>query len=286
MIQYKNKMKNLFTVNEINHLINDKEREIVDKKMDFKSYLENFGESSKPSSIPGESGDSDLPEEFDWRNVYPQCFSTPQNQGTCGSSYAFAASFSLESRMCIKGEGNYKFRLSQQYIISCDDKNSKCLGDNLQNTWSFLENYGTSTYDCKPYVSGDSSVPDCTETCSNKIEPFIKYRAIKGSFWMSNYSEHIKENIHNYGPISTIMEVYEDLYLFRSKEVYQHKIGKENNYQAFTITGWGVDKKNNNREYWNLRNSWGTEWGNEGYFKVYFNDLDVNQYSCASLPMV
>lgn len=265
-----------------NHLLTEAELVHLNKK----STEEVFLEASPLNEIEkSATGGFALPEYFDWRDFYPQCFYAPYNQGDCGSCYSFSATFSLESRMCIKGKGLYSYRLSQQDIISCDNNNNKCFGDTIVNTYKYLENYGTCSYDCKPYVSGNLTIPPCSYSCSNRFEPFIRYRALKGSFWASNSIDDIKANLYSYGPLSTFMQTYEDMSLFKSNGVYEHKYGKQTDYHAIVIIGWGKDKIRN-REYWIIRNSWGTDWGDNGYFKVYFNDMEINSYVCGSLPLI
>lgn len=265
-----------------NHLLGEAELLYINKKKTEEVFLEAtpLNEIEKSST-----GGIILPEYFDWRVIYPQCFYPPLNQGDCGSCYTFSSSFSLESRMCIKGKGLYRYRLSQQDILSCDVNNNKCFGDTIVNTFKFLENYGTCSSGCKPYVSGNLSVPSCAYSCANRFEPFIRYRATKNSFWASNSIDEIKANLYSYGPLSTMMQTYEDMSLFKSNGVYEHKYGKQTDYHAIALIGWGKDKIKN-REYWILRNSWGMDWGDNGYFKVYFNDLDSNNYVCGSLPMI
>jgi len=274
------KYEDVFKYNGANHLISEQDKEKITTQ-NPELYLESNTISTSGKLRSGIS----IPDQFDWRDYYPQCFYPPRNQGECGSCYSFSATFSLESRMCIKGRGQYLYKLSQQDVVSCDYKNKKCFGDTIVNTYEYIENYGTCSYDCKPYVSFDMSVPSCQYSCVNKSEPFIRYRALKGSFWASNSINDIKENLYSYGPLSTFMETYEDMHLFKSTGVYQHRIGKQTDYHAIVIIGWGVDKVNN-KEFWILRNSWGTDWGDNGYFRVYFNDLQINDYVCGSLPMI
>jgi len=265
-----------------NHLLGEADLEHLNKKKIEEAFLDitPFNEIEKSST-----GAVIVPEYFDWRDVYPQCFYPPIDQGDCGSCYSFSASFSLESRMCIRGQGKYIYRLSQQDIISCDSNNQKCFGDTIVNTFTYLENFGACSYDCKPYVSGNLTVPPCTYSCANRFEPFVRYRAMKNSFLASNDIEQIKQNLYSYGPMSAFMQTFEDMSLFKSQGVYEHKVGKQTDYHAIVLIGWGKDKIRN-REYWVIRNSWGSDWGDKGYFKLYFNDYEINSYVCASQPMI
>ena len=260
--------------NATNHLVSQEDL----SKLNIQSQENIFLDTVQDNKI-------ELPEYFDWRNIYPRCFYPPRSQGTCGSCYSFSASFALESRFCIKSRGAFPLRLSMQDIISCDSKNRKCFGDTIVNTWDYLENYGTCNYDCKPYISKDLYVPSCKFTCVNKFEIFARYRAMKGSFWASGDQQVIKDNLMKYGPLSVTMQTYEDMHLFNSDDVYEHKYGKLGDFHAVNIIGWGRDRSRN-REYWIVRNSWGEKWGDQGYFKAYFGDLKIDEFACGSLPMM
>lgn len=262
-----------------NHFISEDDKERLNKNLNsYKAFLniDSNIEMAEPKK---------LPESFDWRLVYPICFYTPRQQGDCGSCYSFSATFALESRMCIKSFGKFPIRLSQQDLLSCDNKNQKCFGDTIVNTYSYLENYGVCSYNCKPYVSGNLFMPPCTLKCVNPSESFTRYRAYLNSFWASNDIDEIKNNLMNLGPLSTYMQTYEDMHIFRGPGIYEHKIGKQTDYHAIVIIGWGKDIRKG-KEYWILRNSWGESWGDKGYFKVYFNDLEINEFVCASSPMI
>lgn len=66
------------------------------------------------------------------------------------------------------------------------------------------------------------------------------------------------------GPVEVLFFVYEDFYAYKNG-VYQHKTGKNLGGHAVKILGWGVEK---NQPYWLVANSWGTEWGDKGFFKI------------------
>jgi hypothetical protein len=78
----------------------------------------------------------------------------------------------------------------------------------------------------------------------------------------------IRRDIYKFGPVSTAMEVYPDFYTFdhKSGKVYQSDyVGGRQSGHAVVIDGWGEE---NGVKYWWVRNSWGKEWGFEGYFKM------------------
>ena len=53
--------------------------------------------------------------------------------------------------------------------------------------------------------------------------------------------------------------------LFHCPGVYQHVNGKMLGGHAIRILGWGIE---NDTPYWLIANSWNTDWGNNGFFKI------------------
>ena len=69
------------------------------------------------------------------------------------------------------------------------------------------------------------------------------------------------------GPVQAVMEVYTDFFMYGSG-VYQRTNMASTTvvgYHAVRIVGWGND---GSVRYWRVANSWGTEWGEEGFFRI------------------
>jgi C1A family cysteine protease len=225
-----------------------------------------------------------LPAEFDWRKVRPECLTPIKNQAFCGSCYSFSVTAALESRLCIASQGKVKVELSQQDIISCDNNNMKCKGDRLDNTWKYLENYGTCTLQCKPYDSANGELPPCRRSCKSMLTPYVKYKARAGSWRFLTTVDQIKAEVYTNGPVSAGMATFEDFQFYKG-DIYIHTSGRQTDHHAVVILGWGYDARYRS-EYWILRNSWGETWGERGYFKILFGNYEVNNMCNASLPLV
>jgi cathepsin B len=85
--------------------------------------------------------------------------------------------------------------------------------------------------------------------------------------------------IQNNGPVETTFYVYGDFYNYRSG-VYSHVSGLYYGMHAVKVIGWGVS---NGVNYWIAQNSWGTSWGESGYFRIKFGEVSFDQtmYACA-----
>lgn len=67
--------------------------------------------------------------------------------------------------------------------------------------------------------------------------------------------------------------------------VYQHVVGKNLGIHAIKLLGWGVE---NGTEYWLVANSWNSDWGDDGSFKILRgkNHLGIEYEVVAGLPSV
>jgi C1A family cysteine protease len=225
-----------------------------------------------------------LPYEFDWRKERPECITSIKDQLYCGSCYSFSVTGALESRFCIASNGKMKPELSQQDIVSCDANNHKCRGDRIDNTWKYLETVGTCSLACKPYTSHHGDVDSCDSHCSNPNVPFYRYKAKAGSWRIMNNPTQIKQEIFTKGPVSAGMATFEDLWTYKGG-VYIHTAGNPTDHHAIVLVGWGYDFQYK-CEYWIVRNSWGTTWGENGYGKVLFGMYEINEMVNASDPLI
>lgn len=98
-----------------------------------------------------------LPESLDWREK--GFVTTPRNQRSCGSCYAFSIAMSIEGQV-FRRTGRL-IELSEQQIVDCSTVlgNHGCGGGSLRNTLRYLEStQGIMRAEDYPYVS---AVSDC-----------------------------------------------------------------------------------------------------------------------------
>ncbi len=209
-----------------------------------------------------------IPYEFDSRQKWPNCVKLPNNQGSCGSCWAFASTSVLSDRFCIASNGKVNIRLSPQHLVSCVDLALGCHGGLPPITWTYLSFWGVVTEQCRPYTSSGGNVEKCNKKeCANPNVQFKKYKA--KYFYPLLTINQIKKDIMKNGPVETGFLVFDDFYFYRGGIYTKTKGAKLEGAHAVKIVGWG---KEDGVDYWIVANSWGSSWGERGYFRIKFRE--------------
>jgi len=230
----------------------------------------------------------DLPANFDAREQWPNCVSAVLDQGRCGSCWAFSAVTSMTSRFCIHGKTtmNQTEELSAQYLLDCNRVGQAgCNGGDTFAAYNYIEQSGVDSLTCTPYTSGTSgSIQTCPTTCKSgdrvpKLYQGVSHYSLVKPGDIKGTVQVTQEELFKNGPLSISFLVYSDFMTFfqaTPKGIYKHKTGGALGGHAVKLVGWGVE---NGVEYWTIANSWGTMWGDHGFFKIVrgINDCTVEQ---------
>ena len=216
------------------------------------SDVDSLGPSESFSSL-------DLPKAYNW------CESggcTPvKDQGNCGSCWAFGTVGPLESNILIKD--GLTMDLSEQYLVSCNEENWGCNGGwwaHDYHEWKIPLNEsdaGAVYEDGFPYTAND-------DPCN---PPHAHHEKIISWHYIGNPNpyvvpsvEAIKQAIYDYGPVSAAVCVNPDFQSY-TEDIFSSKCRKINH--AIVLVGW-----NDYDGYWILKNSWGPDWGENGYMRI------------------
>uniref|UniRef100_A0A8R1EF30 Pept_C1 domain-containing protein n=1 Tax=Caenorhabditis japonica TaxID=281687 RepID=A0A8R1EF30_CAEJA len=225
-----------------------------------------------------------IPATFDSRSAWPECKSIKQirNQATCGSCWAFGAAETISDRICIETKGAQQPIISPDDILSCCGSScgNGCEGGYPIQALRWWDSKGVVTggdykgAGCKPYpiapcTSGscpESKTPSCSLSCqSGYSTAYAKDKHFGTSAYaVAKKVASIQTEIHENGPVEAAFSVYEDFYKYTSG-VYKHTAGKYLGGHAIKIIGWGTESGS---PYWLVANSWGTDWGESGFFKI------------------
>lgn len=211
-----------------------------------------------------------LPEFWDWRDVNGINYvSSIRNQGSCGSCYAFASMAMLESRIRVLTNNSQTPVLSTQEIVSCSPYAQGCEGGfPYLIAGKHAQDFGVVEEDCFPYQGFDSPCKmkaKCTRYYTSD------YSYVGGFYGGCNEALMKKELVKN-GPLAVSLQVYDD-FLHYQNGIY-HYTGLRDPFNPFELTnhavllvGYGTDKKSGIK-YWIGKNSWGKNWGENGFFRI------------------
>uniref|UniRef100_A0A8C0FS30 Dipeptidyl peptidase 1 n=1 Tax=Bubo bubo TaxID=30461 RepID=A0A8C0FS30_BUBBB len=213
---------------------------------------------------------SSLPESWDWRNVSGVNYVSPvRNQGSCGSCYAFSSMGMLEARIRILTNNTQKPIFSPQQVVSCSQYSQGCDGGfPYLIAGKYVQDFGVVEEDCFPYTAQDSP---CTFKRSCYHYYTSEYHYV-GGFYGGCNEALMKLELVLHGPMAVAFEVYNDFMLY--KEGIYHHTGLQDDFNPFELTnhavllvGYGTDP-NSGEKFWIVKNSWGTSWGEDGYFRI------------------
>ncbi|KAF2892296.1 hypothetical protein ILUMI_13878 [Ignelater luminosus] len=279
------------------------------------SYFKNLMGFEPPKSefkvpeIKHEIVESEIPDNFDWRDHYPSCTTlrTIRDQGSCGSCWAFASVEVMSDRTCIHSKGKSNIYVSADDLLSCCFLcGNGCYGGVplfAYLYWIFIGIVSGGPYNsdrgCRPYeippcvfdenlhsnCSGKmSDTPTCNRNCrtgyTNTYKDDLHYG--KSVYSVPSDVKQIQTEIMKNGPVTAAYSVFEDFVHYK-KGVYKYTRGKFLGRHAVKILGWGVE---NSTPYWLIANSWNADWGDEGYFKMLRgeNHCEIEDWLVAGSP--
>ncbi|MFI5345883.1 MAG: C1 family peptidase [Elusimicrobiota bacterium] len=205
-------------------------------------------------------------DKLDYRDWYGKNYVTPiKDQGQCGSCVAFAETSAFETYLMLRGLADEPI-LAPQTILSCGA--DTCDGGYPDQVAEFIMGYGLPEESSFPYV--DYAEPFATPAC-----PFRGRRNPNGSGppRLAGYTgvgksvAALKAALVSYGPIPVIFNVYSDFYSYVGG-VYSHVSGVAEGSHDVLIVGY-----DDAIQAFIVKNSWGTWWGEQGYFKIAYSEL-------------
>ncbi len=211
---------------------------------------------------------ANLPTALDWRDKGGINWISPiLNQANCGSCVAFASIGVLESMVNIAtGIPNINVHLSAQNLFSCGG--GMCdYGWVPESAASFIQSTGVPDEACMPYVAGATGEDvACSASCADTATRVVKIASFNAPTRMVRDVEAVKQALQN-GPVVTTLSVYADFMNYASG-VYKHVSGSVLGGHAISIVGYDDAK-----QAFIVRNSWGHEWGQDGFGYVAYDDV-------------
>jgi cathepsin L len=223
-----------------------------------------------------------LPVSVDWRT---QGLVTPiKDQGQCGSCWTFSSTGALEGQHA-RSTGKL-VSLSEQQLLDCSTNwgNDGCDGGLMDNAFQYvhdskgLDNEKTYPYTGKQGKSCKFRRNSVATTCNGFVD------IPEGN------ETALQEAIALQGPISVAIDASQESFQFYVSGIYSDPQCSANNIDhAVLAVGYGVvnDPIKGNQEYYIIKNSWSTAWGDQGYINIARNQNNMcGISSSASYPIV
>ena len=197
------------------------------------------------------------PDSIDWREK--NVVNPIKDQAQCGSCWSFSAIQTAESASAIRSGTLIAF--SESNLIDCCTKCFGCSGG-----WPYaaldyiLDQQGgqfmsESDY---PYAPIQRS---CAYDKTKRVGLITDYYRVK-----NGSEDELKEKVATYGPASVCVDASPASFQQYSSGIYESaECWKVFLNHGVGCVGYGAEGAD---EYWIIRNSWGAEWGEQGYMRL------------------
>ncbi|KAF4032367.1 Papain family cysteine protease [Phytophthora infestans] len=200
--------------------------------------------------VPSNSSDASSTDK-DWTTS--ECVVPVKNQGQCGSCWAFAAVAALESAICLSGQPLTP--LSEQQVVDCDEASYACQGGFPGDALTFIQQSGgVCTEEAYPYVSGDSGDRDtCKSSCTREAVTIRKVVGVPES------DAGLVQAI-NTQPVAVGVAAGNPTWKQYKSGIVSSCTTSELDHAVLAV-GYSPS-------YFKIKNSWSTQWGEEGYMRL------------------
>jgi C1A family cysteine protease len=224
---------------------------------EFEDLMAESLSSQETAPIPVLEG---APATFDWRNLEGISYVTPvKNQGSCGSCWAFATTAGLESQVMM-ATGGMPIDLSEQILVSCSGVGS-CSGGSSAAASSFIRDTGLPLESCLQYTATNNLCSNACLNWENDTQSINEWHPASANI------NDIRNAVYSYGPVIATMYVYNDFYSYRSG-VYSYATGSYVGAHAVLVVGY-----DDIQQAFIVKNSWGSGWGEAGYFMISYDEV-------------
>ena len=193
---------------------------------------------------------------WDWRNVRGANWVTPiKDQGSCGSCVAFATVAMIESAVEISRGSSKPIPDLSEADLFWGGGAGCAAGWQFEKALSRAQDVGIADEACWPYPDGTGPCPDR----ASRVTKIASYKII------TNPKDWIATN----GPLLAGMEVNTDFFDYESG-VYSYEYGDFAGNHAVCVIGY-----DDTQNCWICKNSWGTSWGENGFFKIAYGECGI-----------
>ncbi|KAM6544346.1 hypothetical protein CsatB_008793 [Cannabis sativa] len=200
----------------------------------------------------------DIPASLDWRKK--GAVTNVKDQASCGACWSFSATGAIEGiNKIVTGS---LVSLSEQELVDCDRKfNNGCNGGLMDYAFQFvINNHGIDTEEDYPYERREA-------TC-NKAKLKRHVVTIDGYTDVAPNNEKQLLQAVAAQPVSVGICGSERAFQLYSKGIFKGPCSTSLDHAVLIV---GYDSQNG-VDYWIVKNSWGRQWGMDGYIHIERNN--------------
>lgn len=208
---------------------------------------------------------------FDLRNVSGTDYSTSvKDQRGCGSCVAFGTIATMEHvARFTRRTPDLALDLSEAHAFYCYGRADGAMcgtGWWVHRLLPSAQNSGVTFEDYYPYTDIDQNCSNLNADWPNRLAKVTGFANIGGN------PAAMKDYISAYGSITACFVVFQDFFSYKSG-VYRHLTGDVAGGHCVVLIGY-----DDSEGCWIAKNSWGTGWGNSGYFKIAYGECNIESY--------
>ncbi|KAJ8335257.1 hypothetical protein SKAU_G00408960 [Synaphobranchus kaupii] len=223
-----------------------------------------------PTAFVGAAGAS-VPDSVDWRDK--GYVTNVKMQGGCGSCWAFSAAGALEGQL-MKTRGRL-VSLSPQNLVDCSSKygNKGCNGGLMHHAFKYvIDNHGIDSDSSYPYHAVQEQ---CKYDPANRAANCSSYSFVKEAD-----EGALKSAVASVGPISVAIDATRPKFPYYRSGVYDDPSCSHTMNHGVLVVGYG---SLGGQDFWLVKNSWGTTFGDHGYIRMARNkgnQCGISSYGC------
>lgn len=202
----------------------------------------------------------------DWRSKNGNHITPPKDQGACGSCVSFGTAALVESRASI--EKGQLLDLSEADLHFCSSHGASCGGWWPDQALDQVKVRGIPDEACFPYGTAFAPPPP-TPKCIVGTNRDARAVKITTSGTLVNLIDR-KNYLTNVGPCIAVFHVFNDFFSY-GNGIYHHVNGADVGLHCVEVIGYSEAE-----QCWICKNSWGTSWGNAGYFKIAYGEAGID----------